>query len=124
MTSIAFNERDEYILSASRCGDILLHDVSNGSGTSICSSDSLTGSTSKAIHAIQYSPFRKGVAAVAGDECTVQLWDTARGVSVSQFTQHKAPVMGVCFSPVNDLLLCSAGLDKMLHFFDVQVHCC
>lgn len=60
--------------------------------------------------------------AAAGEETLVELYDTARSdaPSLAQFTQHTGTVTGIAFSPVNELLLCSAGLDCRALFYDVQ----
>jgi WD40 repeat protein len=92
-----------------------------GTGTATSLSNPSQTSYSQAISAVQFSPFKKGIAAVASDEACVKLWDTARGTTIATFAQHKAAVKGISFSPVNELLLCSAGRDRLLLFYDVQV---
>ena len=36
-----------------------------------------------------------------------------------RFFAHQASCSGIAFSPVNNLLLCSAGMDQRIHFFDI-----
>ena len=36
-----------------------------------------------------------------------------------RFTSHTNICTGIAFSPVNNLLLCSAGLDQRIYFFDI-----
>jgi hypothetical protein len=37
-----------------------------------------------------------------------------------KFVGHQAqPCSGIAFSPVNQLLLCSAGLNNKIHFYDI-----
>jgi WD40 repeat protein len=52
----------------------------------------------------------------------LQLWDTAQSTRLTQFTQHKGCIKGLAFSSVNELLLCSAGTDKLLLFYDIQAN--
>lgn len=78
------------------------------------------GGDGKAVHTVQFSPFKRSVAASGGDDAVLQLWDTSKEVKLNGFTQHKSSIKGLAFSPVNELLLCSAGTDKMLLFYDVQ----
>ena len=32
---------------------------------------------------------------------------------------HSKACTGIAFSPVNNLLMCSAGADERIHFFDI-----
>jgi protein NEDD1 len=47
------------------------------------------------------------------------MWDTTgRSPKVSWLKQHSAPTTGICFSPSNDKMVVSVGLDKKLYTFD------
>ena len=60
---------------------------------------------------------------MAVDDGSVDLWDTLQERSYFNFTQiHSAPAMDLVFSPINDLVLASVGLDKHLIVFDVKKH--
>jgi len=60
---------------------------------------------------------------MAMDDGSVTLWDTLQGKSYHNFTQiHNAAAMDLVFSPFNDLVLASVGLDKHLMVFDVKRH--
>ena len=55
------------------------------------------------------------------DDGSVSLWDTLQGKPYHNFAQiHSAPSMDLIFSPLNDLVLASVGLDKHLMVFDVK----
>jgi WD40 repeat protein len=57
----------------------------------------------------------------ASENGSVYVWDTNARSIVSQFpTLHSSPVTGLAFSPVNEALLCSTGLDQRIHFFDIR----
>ena len=57
------------------------------------------------------------------DDGSLNLWDTLQGKSYHNFAQiHSAPAMDLVFSPFNDLVLASVGLDKHLMVFDVRKH--
>ena len=60
---------------------------------------------------------------MATDDGSVDLWDTLQGKPYHNFTQiHNAAAMDLMFSPLNDLVLASVGLDKHLMVFDVKRH--
>jgi protein NEDD1 len=123
ISACAYGDKDMLLASGSTSGDILVHmssspstsdepqRIKNGAGKSSC-----------AIRTVKFSPFRRSHLAAAGEEAVVELYDTARSdaPSLAQFTQHTGTVTGLAFSPVNELLLCSAGLDCRAHFYDVQ----
>ena len=68
---------------------------------------------------MKYSLFSKALLASVSETGSLYLWDTKDNTLVKQFTEHKAPATGISFSPVNEMLLCSTGLDKKILFYDV-----
>ena len=51
----------------------------------------------------------------------LNLWDSNKMQLLKAFkNEHKAPATGLSFSPVNDMLLNSVGLDKRIVFYDVN----
>lgn len=58
--------------------------------------------------------------ASVSDDASLVLWDTNARRSVHQFTRsHKAPATDLSYSPSNDKLLTSCGLDKRIVLYDV-----
>lgn len=49
----------------------------------------------------------------------VALWDLQSKVLKQKFLAHSSSCTGIAFSPVNNLLMCSVGLDEKIHFFDI-----
>ncbi|KAI5390726.1 hypothetical protein KIW84_075858 [Lathyrus oleraceus] len=53
------------------------------------------------------------------DDATVHLWDTTgRNPKLSWMKQHSEPTAGISFSPSNDKIIVSVGLDKKLYTYD------
>ena len=50
------------------------------------------------------------------------VWDIKKNELYHAFekSSHSSTCTGVIFSPTNELLLCSAGLDAKIQFFDIQ----
>jgi protein NEDD1 len=68
---------------------------------------------------LDYSRISRHLLVTAGDDGTVHLWDTTgRNPKVSWLKQHSAPTAGVSFSPSNDKIIASVGLDKKLYTYD------
>ena len=75
----------------------------------------------QAIRQLRYSHFKKSLLASCSDSGAVALWDTNKRQLIYAFTDsHKAPAMGIAFSPLNEMLLMSVGLDKRIVCYDVQ----
>ena len=75
----------------------------------------------QAVRDIQFSHFKKSLLGAVSDDSALNLWDSnTRKLFTSFASDHKAPATGLSFSPMNDMLLCSVGLDKRIVFYDVQ----
>jgi protein NEDD1 len=70
------------------------------------------------VRSLQYSYYKKSLLGCCSDSGTVALWDTNTRQMVHSFDEHAAPALGLAFSPVNETLLMSVGLDKKLVCYD------
>ena len=69
---------------------------------------------------LRYSHFKKSLIASCYDSGVVCLWDANKRQLMNSFSSHMAPVMDLAFSPLNEMLLMSVGLDKRIVCYDVQ----
>ncbi|KAM9313210.1 protein NEDD1 [Gastrophryne carolinensis] len=116
VTCVTFNNNDSYIASGSMSGEIILHNV-----TTNLSSTPFGHGSSQPIRHLKYSYVKKFLLGAVSDSGSVTLWDAHSQNPVHMFeSAHKAPASGICFSPVNDLLLVTVGLDKRIIFYDVS----
>ena len=124
ISACAYGDKDMLLASGSSSGDVLVHTTASPSAASEPQRIKTggAGGYASAVRALKFSPFRRSHVAAAGEEAVVELFDTARSdaPSLVKFTQHTGTVTGLAFSPVNELLLCSAGLDCRALFYDVQ----
>ncbi|KAM8974543.1 protein NEDD1 isoform 1-T2 [Pelodytes ibericus] len=116
VTCVTFNGNDCYVASGSLSGEIILHNVTtNLSGTPF------GHGSSQPIRHLKYSFVKKSMLGTVSDSGSVTLWDANTQSSYHLFeSAHKAPASGICFSPVNDLLLVTIGLDKRIICYDVS----
>ncbi|XP_072097355.1 protein NEDD1 isoform X1 [Mobula birostris] len=111
---VCFNWNDCYIASGSCRGDIIVHSIT----TNISSTPFGHGKT-QPVQDLKYSIFKKALLGSVHDSGTVTLWDVNTQQSHHTFENaHKAPASGLCFSPVNDLLFATVGLDKKINCYD------
>lgn len=114
VTCVCFNWNDHYIASGSCSGDIIVHSLT----TNISSSPFGHGKT-QPVQDLKYSIFKKALLGSVHDSGTVTLWDVnTQQVHHTFENAHKAPASSLCFSPVNDLLFATVGLDKKINCYD------
>ncbi|XP_030070945.1 protein NEDD1 [Microcaecilia unicolor] len=116
VTCVTFNGNDGYVASGSTSGEIILHNV-----TTNLSSTPFGHGSSQPIRHLKYSFLKKSLLGSVSDGGTVTLWDANTQNAFHVFDNaHKAPASGICFSPVNDLLLVTIGLDKRIICYDAS----
>ncbi|GAB4849216.1 hypothetical protein Ancab_004027 [Ancistrocladus abbreviatus] len=114
ITGAMYNCKDEHLASISLSGDLILHNLASGARTA-----DLKDPSKQVLRVLDYSRISRHLLVTAGDDGTVHLWDTTgRSPKVSWSKQHSAPTAGVSFSPSNDKIIASVGLDKKLYTFD------
>ncbi|XP_007668239.2 protein NEDD1 isoform X1 [Ornithorhynchus anatinus] len=116
VTCVTFNWNDCYVASGSLSGEIILHSV-----TTNLSSTPFGHANSQSIRHLKYSTFKKSLLGSVSDNGVVTLWDVNNQSPYHNFENtHKAPASGICFSPVNELLLVTIGLDKRMILYDTS----
>ncbi|KAG9445537.1 hypothetical protein H6P81_011665 [Aristolochia fimbriata] len=114
ITGVMYNFKDEHLASISLKGDLILHNLASGARAA-----ELKDPDEQVLRVLDYSRISRHVLVTAGDDGSVHLWDTTgRNPKISWVKQHSAPTTGVCFSPSNDKVIASVGLDKKLVIFD------
>ena len=58
---------------------------------------------------------------MAFNDGSLCIWDVLSSTKYHIFNHHKAPATNLAFSPFNDLLLASVGLDKTLILYDATI---
>ncbi|XP_021752836.1 protein NEDD1-like [Chenopodium quinoa] len=114
ISSAMYNCKDEHLASISTNGDLLVHNLASGSRAA-----ELKDPHGQMLRVLDYSRVSRHLLATAGDDGSVHLWDTTgRSPKVSWLKQHSAPTAGLSFSPSNDKMIATVGLDKKLYTFD------
>ncbi|XP_073144660.1 protein NEDD1 isoform X1 [Henckelia pumila] len=114
ITGVMYNCKDEHIASVSRNGDLILHNLASSTKAA-----ELRDPNGQVLGSLDYSRTSRHLLVTAGDDGSIHLWDTTgRTPKVSWSRQHSAPTSGVSFSPSNDKIIASVGLDMKLYTFD------
>lgn len=73
------------------------------------------------LRCLKFSYFKKNYIATSGDNGIVIVWDVKLNTLYHAYekSSHSDTWTGVIFSPTNELLLCSGGLDAKIQFFDI-----
>ncbi|KAM0008962.1 putative transcription factor WD40-like family [Helianthus debilis subsp. tardiflorus] len=117
ITDVKYNCRDEHLASISLSGDLIIHNLGSGARAT-----ELKDPNGQVLRVLDYSRASRHLLVTAGDDGSVHLWDTTgRNPKVSWLKQHSAPTAGISFSPSNDKIIASVGLDKKLYTFDSGV---
>ncbi|XP_012590481.1 PREDICTED: protein NEDD1 isoform X2 [Condylura cristata] len=116
VTCVTYNWNDCYIASGSISGEIILHSV-----TTNLSSTPFGHGSNQSVRHLKYSLFKKSLLGSVTDNGIVTLWDVNSQSPYHNFdSTHKAPASGICFSPVNELLFVTIGLDKRIILYDTS----
>ncbi|CAN8257064.1 unnamed protein product [Cochlearia groenlandica] len=114
ITGVMYNCKDEHLASISVGGDLIVHNLASGARAS-----ELKDPNGQVLRVLDYSRSSRHLLLTAGDDGTVHLWDTTgRNPKISWLKQHSAPTAGVCFSPSNEKIIASVGMDKKLYTYD------
>ncbi|XP_005374560.1 PREDICTED: protein NEDD1 [Chinchilla lanigera] len=116
VTCVTYNWNDCYIASGSLSGEIILHSI-----TTNISSTPFGHGSNQSIRHLKYSVYKKSLLGSVSDNGLVTLWDVNSQSPYHNFgSTHKAPASGICFSPVNELLFVTIGLDKRIILYDTS----
>uniref|UniRef100_A0A673J039 Anaphase-promoting complex subunit 4-like WD40 domain-containing protein n=1 Tax=Sinocyclocheilus rhinocerous TaxID=307959 RepID=A0A673J039_9TELE len=116
VTCVSFNGGDSYTASGSTSGDIILHSI-----TTNLSSKPFGHGPNVPIHDLRYSLVKRSLLGTVSDSGSVALWDANTQKELHLFEgAHKAPCSGLAFSPANDLLFITVGLDKKIVCYDTS----
>nr|GEW00040.1 protein NEDD1 [Tanacetum cinerariifolium] len=114
ITDVKYNCKDEHLASISLSGDLIIHNLASGARAT-----ELKDPNGQVLRVLDYSRTSRHLLVTAGDDGSVHLWDTTgRNPKVSWLKQHSAPTAGISFSPSNEKMIASVGLDKKLYAFD------
>lgn len=116
ISCIALNDRNTKVIVGNTAGNISLWNMEDARYIG-----KMENTNSNAVRAIQWNYFSKETCGIVGDSGSVCLWDINKQSLKHEFVKsHSAPVMDLSFSPLNNLLMVSCGLDKKIVLHDIK----
>ena len=73
------------------------------------------------ISATSFNHIKYSMVGASCDDGSVAFWDVHTAKELQTFGEHKAPATGLAFSPVNEVLVASTGLDKRCVCYDTSL---
>lgn len=121
VTCFSVNQTDAYIAAGCQDGSISLLNLSSNQVSlpltaPRCSGQKITG--------LRYSITRPSFLGTSCESGTVSFWDCNANKNLFNLSEHCAPCTGIAFSPVNEALALSCGLDKKLICHDTKAKKC
>ncbi|KAL9237587.1 hypothetical protein vseg_012117 [Gypsophila vaccaria] len=114
ISATAYNCKDEHLASIGVNGNLIVHNLASGARAA-----DLKDPHEQVLRVLDYSRVSRHLLVTAGDDGSVHMWDTTgRSPKVSWLKQHSAPASGLSYSPSNDKIIASVGLDKKLYTYD------
>ncbi|XP_061696609.1 protein NEDD1 [Syngnathoides biaculeatus] len=114
VTCVAFNSNDSLVASGSAGGHLLLYSLTTNTA---CKPFGPGGQ--RPVRDLAASRLKRSLLGSVSDDGSLSLWDANAQKELHVFRgAHKAPGSGVAFSPANELLLVSVGLDKKIVCYD------
>ena len=119
VTCLTMSHNDKYIAAGNSKGQLyLLNSVTGRPALAqpIKITDEECSLSSTCFNNIKYS-----MVGASCDDGSVAFWDVNTAKELQTFREHKTPATGLAFSPVNEVLAASAGLDKRCVCYDTSL---
>jgi WD40 repeat protein len=72
------------------------------------------------VTSVQFSTHNKNRFASAYEDGCVAIWDTTKKEPVCTLKEHEGPCTCVIFSPLNNILMATGGLDSSIGLYDTS----
>lgn len=114
LTCVTWNKNDRYIAAGCSNGSVSLYNavINNMTKPLMPIVNSPNGRPS-AITSIQFSAVSSNLLGCSYDDGTVLIWDIHKETQHCLFKEHNVPCTSFAFSPINNILMISAGLDGL-----------
>jgi WD40 repeat protein len=112
--SVSFSPSDSLIASSSVAGQIFITERENTDNSSPFILNDFK------CRSVEFSQMKENLFASGHDDGSLVLWDISGAMDFKYDTRHTDAVTGLCFSPLNHMLMGSCGLDRQVVFYDVH----
>jgi len=117
ITSFAVNHCDAYIAAGCSDGSLNLATLASNQLSSPMVAPKCAG---QKVTSVKYSSVKPSFLGTSCESGVISFWDCNSNKNIFNLTPHCAPVSALTFSPINDTLALSVGLDKKLVCCDTK----
>jgi len=117
ITSFAVNHCDAYIAAGCADGSLNLVTLASNQVSSPMVAPRCGG---QKVTCVKYSAVKPSFLGTSCESGVISFWDCNSNKNIFNLTPHCAPVTAITFSPINDTLALSVGLDKKLVCCDTK----
>lgn len=107
---------DKYIAAGTNTGH--LHIVNPMTGRAAFTQPIALTKDQSGLTCTKFNNIKQSMIGASCDSGSAIFWDIHANKEVYKFNEHKAPATGLAFSPVNEVLVMSSGLDKRCVCYD------
>jgi len=116
VTTLANNCDDSLASAGCVDGRAMLFNMTNNNVTNLTAKAAGAGDD---VTSLKFSSCKRHILAASDEGGRLRLWDCNRDTVVASIVAHAAPCSSISFSPVNDMLILSSGLDKKFVCYDI-----
>lgn len=119
VVSVTRNHSDHWLVSGGQDGAIIIHSVDNSTSRQFLQSPH--PQPKMAINRLRFSHVEKGQFGSAGEDGSLCVWSVESQRLLSKYSSpHAGPATDLCFSPSNNMLMISVGMDSRIKCYDIQ----
>lgn len=119
VTSVTCNYADQWLVSGGRDGSIIVHSVDSSTPRHFLQDPS--DQPKPAINRLCFSQVEKGQFGSVSEDGTACVWSVESQRLLNKYsTPHTGPATDLCFSPSNNMLMISVGMDCRIKCYDIQ----
>lgn len=116
VSCIATSSNDKYIAAGTSSGH--LHILNPMTGRAAFPQPIMLTKDQNELTCTKFNNIKQSMIGASTDSGSLIFWDIHANKEVHRFNEHKAPATGLAFSPVNEVLVMSSGLDKRCVCYD------
>ena len=118
VTCISMSPNDKYIAAGNENGSLFILNTMMAKPAFQHPLRIMSEDSESALTSTKFNNVKQSMVGACADNGLLAFWDINTAKELQKFSEHKAPATGMAFSPVNEALVLTAGLDKRCVCYD------